>query len=427
MKQVGCSALLLLALASPALAQDPFESTVGAGSGDVVAKFRKLVPDQAPTGSQLRTYLEAARYFGLGAAIKIDDGRGYGTSQLGDARVRTGTTISMSAKFTRPQNGGSPVLSSLSIVPSNPVVTDDFTFHRLDMDRYGNLKAKLHAQGRSIDLCINKVCHDRNGNLVFHTYASNQGGLVNMFVPNFRITPDGRLQTSRKNALLRRNRGWKQEYDKRGNPVTIGGSLPIKSWPPRLSDLVELLPKEGAPGNGRGRPRGGALPSMPISDLGLRTKIQTDPILLGKDDDGHLVLREGEASFDIHGPVRNGVLTTDPNRPNGFRVAGKLDGVLDTPDTKAKLIALEVEVDGKTNGNVPLRDPKGSTGRADLSLTVRGDLADVHTKREDGSKLDLKRGKITLLATPGSRSTPSGAGSRACSRTPRSTASSRGS
>lgn len=374
---------LLLLLPSALMAQDdPFARTVGGDPGVATRIARDLLPSETPSKAQLRQYVEALRVLSLTTDVTLDDGRRRRTTALGSSWVPTGTKVRFQAEFARPRNGGSPVLRTLSIVPNNAIRSQDATIHRIDLDRNGNMHVRLTRDGRYIDLNIHKIYRDRAGNLVFRTQADNQGWLVNRFVPDFRITPNGTLQKNSKNHLVPWERGW-ETVNKNGRPVNIGMSLPLKRWPPRASDLVDLLGgdtggrRNGGGGGGGAPPKPGFLAALPIRDVSVGLKAKTDPVLLKpKSERGWVALRSGEVDLALHGkPGKQGGIELDPRKRNDVRVKARVDGVVTAPEVKGKLLGLDVDVTGKLRGRI------GGAHGTDLTVDVdakgKADVAEV--------------------------------------------------
>lgn len=394
-----------------AVAHDPFEAIVSSGRTADASLNDLSLPLRNPTRDELRQYFEAFRAVNLSATLQVDDGRGRGRdARLGAFSAPNGTQVRLEAGFERRPGEPEAVLRTLELVPTNPMALGALRFNRMTLDEKGVLHFKLNLRLMGIDfwpqeLTVEKIYHDRDGNLVFKTGGS---GLATSFVPDMRITPDGRVQRWDRGWWLFgwHGAGWEDVEGADGKPVRLSSTLPIRRWPPTASDILDWLPRPGAEGS---TDYGAALEKVPLRDVALRFEARADPkrIVLSNGI-GHLDLSEHALSVVAHGSFQGRTYRADPARENSFRAEGSLTGELAHPERgRLELARARFELRGTHAETIPFEDPSRTELRADISGSGRAELSGATLRTTGGAEVELvdggtaeAEGMATLLLKP---------------------------
>lgn len=390
MRRTLLSVLALVALlAAPVQAQDdPFEEILN-DPGGIEARLDDVsIPVKNPTKEELRQYLEAFRAINLATTMTLDSGRGK-TATLGAFEAPNGTKVSLKASFLKRPGERESVLRTLEVRPSRPMSMGPIRFNRMTLDRKGVLhfKLNLNLMGHDFwpqELTIEKIYRDRSGNLVLKTGGS---GLAGTFVPDIRIKPDGTVQHYDKGWWLFgwHGRGWKDVKLGR-KKVKLPATLPIKRWPPRASDLLDWMPNEGSPG-ARDTLDGvrDFLDSIPITNMSTRFEAEADPTTIAlSGGNGRVHLRDHGIEIEANGRFEGRTYRTNTNKPNTFKVSGRLAGNLNTPGLgKARIDGASFDLSGTHKTTLPFENLDNVEldarfkARADARLSkLKGELAD---------------------------------------------------
>jgi hypothetical protein len=243
-------AVALLCSSAPAFAQeDPFEAIVSNPDGANVKLDDLGIPARNPTGDEVRQYMEAFRTINLSTSFTVDDGSRkanasglyvpIGDSDLGPFSVKNGTKVRLRTGFSKRPGEKEAVLRTLEFIPDNPMAMGPLRFNKMTMDSKGVIHMKLNMKLMGFnfwpqELTIEKIYRDREGNLVFKTGGT---GLAGKFVPDMRITKDGRVQRWSNGFWFfgRRNQKWK-DLEEDGKPIKVDGTIPINRWPLKATD-----------------------------------------------------------------------------------------------------------------------------------------------------------------------------------------------
>lgn len=350
---VGCL------LASPAWAQDdPFEDIL-ANPEAVDARLNEVeLPTRNPSREELRQYLESFRAINLETTMTVDDHSGK-TARLGAFKARNGSKIRLKAEFTKRRGEREAVLRTLELQPSQPMSMGAIRFNRMTLDSKGVLHFKLNLRLMGVDfwpqeLTVEKIYKDRHGNLVFKTGGS---GLAGSFVPDFRIKPDGTLQRWDRGVWFFGWRGskWKNVKEQ-GKTVKLPDTLPIDRWPPRATDLLDWLPKEGALGSKKDM--GAFLESIPVSEMSTRFTARAGNKTI-RLDGGRGTVRLDDHKIDVtaNGRFRGRTYEADPTKPNTFSASGRLSGeVRERGLGSAMIDGATFTVRGTHDATIPFED-----------------------------------------------------------------------
>ncbi|MGE0712330.1 MAG: hypothetical protein AB7N76_01725 [Planctomycetota bacterium] len=398
MKRFDLGALILglaCLTAAPVFAQpaDPFEAIVSNPDGAEVKLDDLGLPARNPTGDEVRQYLEAFRAVNLNASFTVDDGTRrekagvyvpVGNAKLGPFSVENGTKVHLNAGFTKRPGESEAVLRTLEFVPENPMAMGPLRFNKMVMDERGVLHMKLNLKLMGFDfwpqeMTIEKIYRDAGGNLVFQTGGT---GLAGKFVPDIRITPDGRVQRYSRGIWFFGWRGakWK-DLEADGQPIKVESTLPIDRWPPRATDILNWLPQEPAapaPGN----PLEGLRPvldAIPVKDLSVAFRADADPRRIELSDGrGHLDLTNHSLQFDANGSFEGRTFKSDPTKANGYRATAHLEGEVKDPSKgSVKVAGVDVELSGKHRVAIPFDDLDKVEVEASLKAKASGDLRDL--------------------------------------------------
>lgn len=250
------------------------------------------------------------------------------------------------------------MLSTLVAEPTDHFELGPLRIEGLRMESDGRLCVDFHAQVFSFkffeeNICIANIFRDEDQNLVFKTESSS--GLIDRFVPDFRILPDGTIQEFKGKRLL----GILWEYDRRWRDLTfrgrkvdpVSGPIPIcppqptpepeeargsNCWPMPATDLLGWFPESGPADAsmesraGAQDPRQSSRPDIPITraELHFLTKADQGVIRL-PEGAGELALTGHEISLDLEGAFKHRFFKT-ADHGNNFRfnldLAGRVDG-----------------------------------------------------------------------------------------------------
>lgn len=416
----------LLGLIAPAAAQpvsDPFEAIVSNPDGANVRLDDVGIPARNPTGDEVRQYLEAFRAVNLNATFRVDDGTRrekagvyvpVGNANLGPFSVKNATDVHLRAGFEKRDGESEAVLRTLEFEPASPMALGPLRFNKMEMDERGVIHMKLNMRLMGMDfwpqeMTIEKVYRDTEGNLVFKTGGT---GLAGKFVPDIRITKDGRVQRWSRGVWFFGWRGskWK-DVKSEGEVVRVEDTLPIDRWPPRATDILNWLPQEPEPEPDPANPFEGVdqlLEAVPIQDLSVAFRATADDRRIDLSEDrGHIVLSNHQLEFDLNGDFKGRTFESNPDKPNGYRATARLEGELRQPGQgSVRVKGVDLEVTGHHREKLDFDDLEKVELEAGLRIKAKGDLENLQAGLPGGPRLRAERasahfdGEGTLVLRP---------------------------
>lgn len=397
--------------AQPAPAGDPFAAIVGDPDGANAPLNDVSLPVRNPTSEELRQYLAAFQVLEASATLTLDEpGRPDATFRtprpvsFGPFKAPNGTRLRLAAGYHKGPGQDEAVLRTLEIVPDQEISALGLAkFRRAYLDEKGVLhfQAKAALIGRQ-EVTVEKVYRDAQGNLRFRLGGDGLGGTLfakGVLGGELRVLPDGRVERWSRGFLGLNlvGKGWEPVEDMDGRQVQVPFLAGLRSWPPRASELVDMLTiAGGTPAAGAARAPAAdplaaaraALEVIPVSALEVRFQGKADPKQIRlSGGEGTLLLSDHELELVSHGRFKGSTYHTDPGLPNHYRLTGTLSGDLNRAGTRAHLDRVHVDLRGTHAATIPFADPGLTVLDAALASAVDVQLSDVRSELPDGTWL----------------------------------------
>ena len=315
------------------------------------------------------------------------------------------------------QIGREAVLSALELIPTHDGKSEKLkvfgpllAFDRMEMAPDGSLHMKLN--GAVGEVVIEKMYRDSGGNLIVETGGKGAAGiLAGAQYSKIRIKPDGTVERWGKGFLWANQdwlgAGWKAlkvpdaNHHNKLTALKLDSTLPITHWPPRATDLIDMLPQEGqmgqpAPVDPRSQIAGlsPVLEQIPISDMSLHFHAKADPTtirLAGPEgqpgEGGHLALSDHELSWDANGRFKGRTYHSNPEGNNTIHATGQIEGEIVQGDNRAKIDRMRFELEGTHSGLIPFENPEDVEFATQLKLHTEAALSNVKTTLPTGTYL----------------------------------------
>lgn len=392
---------------SPRAGADPFAAIVGDPDGANAQLNDVTLPVRNPTAEELRQYLAAFQVLNASATLTLDDPtRSEATFRtpkpvsFGPFKAPNGTRLRVAGGFHKRPGEEEAVLRTLEIVPDREITAMGLAkFRRAYLDEKGVLHFQASAAliGRQ-EVTVEKVYRDREGNLRFKLGGDGLGGTIfakGVLGGELRVLPDGRVERWSRGFLGLNliSTGWEPVKDLDGKQVQVPFLAGIRTWPPRASELVDMIgaaestPVPGAPTDPIAASRA-VLDAIPVSALEVRFQGKADPKEIRlSGGEGTLRLSDHELELVSHGRFKGRTYHTDAGLPNSYRLTGTVSGQVSRAGTRARLDRVHFDLRGTHGATIPFDDPTKTVLDAALESAVDVQLSDVRTELPDGTYL----------------------------------------
>lgn len=392
-----------------------FDQLAEKGEDDTTARslsgWEPLSVQLEPIGrAELVQYLRSLASVELKARAIIDDGRPGKTSRIGPVRADNGTVLDVHLGFERKGDTGEAELRTLSVKPSRPakMLGPLLSFDQIELDQRSRLCFRLHVLGGSEEIFLESIHRDGEGALVFK--VSGKGFLARL-ATDLRITRDRVVQYYSKGFLWLGvswlGAGWKNLAI--GDPVIVEAEIPIKSWPPRASELLDWLPEPKQPAKvaagdqQTSQPAAAAQPiDIPVSDLSIHFILRggRSNYSLGAGA-VQLELSEHRVELESHGYFEGRTYRPHAIRPSKLTAKLGGSGKLTDPASHGRLERATVTFDGSYRATLPFDALEALELEASAEASVEVVTRELGLNLPDALSIEAP-GEVTLsVATTG--------------------------
>jgi hypothetical protein len=400
-----------------------FDRLAEHGEDESVARglegWKPLAVPIAPIGrAELQRYLQSLASVDLRIRAVIDDGRPGESARIGPVRAENGTVLEAQLVFERSPGAPEAELRKLSIKPSRPakMLGPLLSFDRIFLDEKSRLCFQLKVLGGNEEIILESVHRDDSGALVFEVAGK---GFLAKLATDIRITQSRKVQYYSRGFLWLDvgwlGAGWKDLAI--GDPVIVEADIPIKSWPPRASELLDWLPdpapktektaQASGPQSAQGSP-GAQGPQkaqldIPVKDLSIHFVLQGSPSKYDFSDKTiQLELEQHQLEIESHGYFEGRTYHPHAVRPSTFRGTLGGHGRLADPSTRGKLDRAKLSFEGRYSAILPFDALDNLDVEASAEVSVDLATRELAVHFPDELSIEAPGGTSLSIATSGS-------------------------